>query len=107
MGAGYMARHYHSDPFSRLRHITVCSAAHPKCMIRRCASNAALLALSLFAFCFVSSAQEKQAPSEIPIERCDVLPVVKVRVDGAEMRFLLDTAATTVLNLKTFSSGRS
>ena len=76
-------------------------------MIRRCTSNAALLALSLFAFCLVSSAQEKQALSEIPIERCDVLPVVKVRVDGVEMRFLLDTAATTVLNLKTFSSGRS
>jgi hypothetical protein len=76
-------------------------------MIRRCASNAVLLLLCLFAFCLASSAQEKQAPSEIPIERCDVLPVVKVSVDGAEMRFLLDTAATTVLNLKTFSSGRS
>jgi hypothetical protein len=44
---------------------------------------------------------------EIPIERCDRLPVVKVRIDGTEMRFLLDTAATTMLNLKSFSTGRS
>ena len=48
------------------------------------------------------------APSnEIPIERCDLLPVVKVRIDGTDMRFLLDTGATTMLNLKSFSSGRS
>jgi predicted aspartyl protease len=33
--------------------------------------------------------------------------VVKIRIDGADMRFLLDTGATTMLNLKTFSSGRS
>jgi len=75
-------------------------------MIRRCPSNAAILLFFLVVFPFPSLAQE-QPSSEIPIERCDVLPVVKVRIDGAEMRFLLDTAATTVLNLKTFSSGRS
>jgi len=33
--------------------------------------------------------------------------VVKIRVDGADMRFLLDTGATTMLNLKSFASGRS
>jgi hypothetical protein len=44
---------------------------------------------------------------EIPIEKCDVLPVVRVRVDGADMRFLLDTGATTILNLTSFTSGRS
>jgi hypothetical protein len=44
---------------------------------------------------------------EIPIEKCDVLPVVKVKVDGAEMRFLLDTGATTMLNIRSFSTGRS
>jgi len=43
--------------------------------------------------------------SEIPIERCDVLPVVRANVAGQEMRFLLDTGATTVLNLKAFSAG--
>src|SRR5215467_15292731 len=76
-------------------------------MFLRCASNAALLFFCLFLFCANSRAQEPQPASEIPIERCDVLPVVKVRIDGTDMRFLLDTAATTVLNLKSFSAGRS
>jgi hypothetical protein len=44
---------------------------------------------------------------EIPIEKCDVLPVVRVWIDGSEMRFLLDTGATTILNLRSFTSGRS
>lgn len=52
-------------------------------------------------------AQDTAPSDEIPIERCDLLPVVKIRIDGADMRFLLDTAATTMLNLKSFSSGRS
>jgi ketosteroid isomerase-like protein len=52
-------------------------------------------------------AQGLPSSEDIPIERCDVLPVVKVRIDNAEMRFLLDTGATTMLNLKSFSSGRS
>ena len=53
--------------------------------------------------------QEKTTGSsdEIPIEKCDVLPVVRVRVDGADMRFLLDTGATTILNLTSFTTGRS
>jgi hypothetical protein len=76
-------------------------------MFCRRASNVAFLIFCLFAFCLSASAQELQNSSEIPIERCDVLPVVKVRVDGADMRFLLDTAATTVLNLKSFSVGRT
>ncbi len=42
---------------------------------------------------------------EIPIERCDRLPVVKVRVGSAVMRFLVDTGATSMLNLKSFSGG--
>jgi hypothetical protein len=44
---------------------------------------------------------------EIPIERCDVLPVVRVHIDKTDMRFLLDTGATTVLNIKSFATGRS
>jgi hypothetical protein len=43
--------------------------------------------------------------NEIPIESCDVLLVVRANVAGQEMRFLLDTGATTVLNLKAFSAG--
>jgi len=44
---------------------------------------------------------------EIPIEKCDVLPVVRVKIAGSEMRFLLDTGATTILNLRSFASGGS
>lgn len=44
---------------------------------------------------------------EIPIERCDVLPVVRVRIDGQEKRLLVDTGATSILNLSSFAGGRS
>ena len=44
---------------------------------------------------------------EIPIEKCDVLPVVRVTIDRTQMRFLLDTGATTILNLASFTTGRS
>jgi hypothetical protein len=54
-----------------------------------------------------AAAPESGSSEEIPIEKCDVLPVVKVKIDGAEMRFLLDTGATTMLNLGSFSTGRS
>src|SRR6266436_8824457 len=76
-------------------------------MFGRGASNAGLLFFCSLVLCVVASAQDPSPTCEIPIERCDVLPVVKVRIDGAEMHFLLDTAATTVLNIKSFSSGRS
>jgi len=76
-------------------------------MLRRCASNAVLLVFCSFFLCTSTFAQSPQTPTEIPIERCDVLPIVKVRIDGSDMRFLLDTAATSMLNLKSFSSGRS
>jgi ketosteroid isomerase-like protein len=50
-------------------------------------------------------AQSSSAGEGIPIERCDVLPVVVVKVAGKDMRFLLDTAATSILNVKSFSAG--
>ena len=68
---------------------------------------AIVLLFLLFCFPAILHAQELPSSNEIPIERCDLLPVVKVRIDGADMRFLLDTGATTMLNLKSFSSGRS
>jgi hypothetical protein len=55
----------------------------------------------------VVRAQGAAVGDEIPIEKCDVLPVVRLKIDGTEMRFLLDTGATTVLNLESFSTGRS
>jgi hypothetical protein len=42
---------------------------------------------------------------EIPLERCDVLPVVVVKIEGKDFRFLVDTAATSMLNIKTFAGG--
>ena len=51
-------------------------------------------------------AQDAPPAEEIPLEGCDGLPVAKVQINGTELRFLVDTAATTMLNLKSFSSGR-
>jgi hypothetical protein len=52
-------------------------------------------------------AQTPPAESEIPLQRCDRLPVAVVEVNKAEKRFLVDTAATSMLNQKSFKSGRS
>ena len=43
---------------------------------------------------------------EIPLEPCDSLPLIKVEVNGRAMLFLVDTAATSLLNLKSFAEGR-
>ena len=50
---------------------------------------------------------QQNPPSEIPLQHCDRLPVIVVQVEKVEMRFLIDTAATSMLNVKSFSSGRS
>jgi hypothetical protein len=52
-------------------------------------------------------AQDATPANEIPIERCDHLPVVRARIGKSEVRFLLDTGATTVLNLKSFTGGQN
>jgi ketosteroid isomerase-like protein len=44
---------------------------------------------------------------EIALEHCDTLPVIEVSVSGQPMLFLVDTAATSMLNLKSFSAGRT
>jgi uncharacterized protein (TIGR02246 family) len=54
-----------------------------------------------------AAAQDNSSRDEIPLERCDRLPVVKVHAAGKDMHFLVDTAATTLLNLKSFAGGRS
>lgn len=60
------------------------------------------------AFCvFLSASCLAQAGEEIPIQRCDVLPYVVAKIAGKEMHLLLDTAATSILNVKSFSSGVS
>ena len=59
--------------------------------------------------CFLGPvrAQTHDRKDEIPIERCDRLPVVTVKVAGENRRFLLDTAAVTFLNRNSFASGES
>jgi type IV pilus biogenesis protein CpaD/CtpE len=71
--------------------------------------TAAVAVLVFLVACFPGSAgaQTRDKKDEIPIERCDRLPVVTMKVAGANRRFLLDTAATTILNLKSFTSGES
>jgi len=59
--------------------------------------------------CFVGSvrAQTHEKQDEIPIERCGRLSVVTMKVAEENRRFLLDTGATTILNLKFFTSCES
>jgi ketosteroid isomerase-like protein len=51
-------------------------------------------------------AQTASLGTEIPLQRCDRLPVAILLVDKADKRFLVDTAATSLLNQKSFPSGR-
>ena len=45
--------------------------------------------------------------TEIPIQRCDRLPVVILQVDQENKRFLVDTAATSFLNANSFTGSRT
>jgi ketosteroid isomerase-like protein len=53
------------------------------------------------------AAQTTPNANEIPLQRCDRLPVVIVQINDADKRFLIDTAATSMLNEKSFASARS
>jgi ketosteroid isomerase-like protein len=61
-----------------------------------------LLALAS-AGAFFPLAAPNGAQTEIPIERCDRLPVVTLQVDKEDKRFLVDTAATSFLNANSFA----
>lgn len=56
----------------------------------------------LFAFIATPAAVCGQ---DIPLEHCDTLPIIQVTAAGRQSWFLVDTAATTMLNLKSFSQG--
>ena len=58
-----------------------------------------LISLVLFATCSPLRAEE------IPLGTCDRLPVVEVRISGMKFIFLVDTAAVSTLNLKSFAHG--
>ena len=47
------------------------------------------------------------AAQEIPLKHCDKLPVLDVSAGDRSMLFLVDTAATSILNLKSFSEGKT
>ncbi|HKW74219.1 MAG TPA: nuclear transport factor 2 family protein [Terriglobales bacterium] len=61
--------------------------------------------LLLTVLLFLSAALARA--EDIPLESCDRLPVVQVTVSGANFLFLVDTAATSMLNLKSFAEGDS
>ena len=44
---------------------------------------------------------------EIPLEKCDALPILDVLVAQKHTTFLVDTAATSMLNLRSFGEGRA
>lgn len=59
------------------------------------------LPLLAFATPFAALAQE------IPLEHCDALPLIEVKVAEHSRWFLVDTAATSMLNLESFAQGSS
>jgi ketosteroid isomerase-like protein len=63
----------------------------------------ALIALT----CAAAIAPCVTSPQELPLERCDVLPMIKVEVAGLHEWFLVDTAATSILNLESFAAGQA
>ena len=65
----------------------------------RCATFAASLTVSAAIFAIPSSAQQ------IPLDRCDTLPLVEVQIGGEHNWFLVDTAATSILNVQSFANG--
>src|SRR4029077_19746470 len=72
-------------------------------MSRWLAHLAGLFAILLYTYILprVANAQE------LPLERCDALPVIDVQVAGLHKLFLVETAATSILNLESFSAGQA
>jgi ketosteroid isomerase-like protein len=75
--------------------------ALPRACICICASLLLTLATSN------ARAQSPVGSAEIPLQRCDSLPVVVLQVNHADKRFLIDTAATSMLNEKSFPQGHA
>jgi ketosteroid isomerase-like protein len=63
--------------------------------------------LAGFAVFFALGTSGRARAQEIPLEPCDSLPLVEVEIDGRSMHLLVDTAATSLLNLKSFAEGRA
>ncbi|MGA7766497.1 MAG: nuclear transport factor 2 family protein [Candidatus Sulfotelmatobacter sp.] len=82
----------------------LCGSSHTPHLMKR--SILALVVVFILFFTTVH-AQDSPTAEQIPIQRCGGLPVITTHINRANMSFLLDTASTTTLNLKSFSSGRS
>jgi hypothetical protein len=65
------------------------------------------LLASLLLTLFLGALPLPGGAQEIPLKHCDTLPVIEVAVGDQSMLFLVDTAATSFLNLKTFAQGKS
>jgi hypothetical protein len=61
--------------------------------------------LAFSALLAVLSVPDTARSQEIPLERCDALLVVPVQAEGRQSWFLVDTAATSMLNLESFAGG--
>jgi ketosteroid isomerase-like protein len=63
--------------------------------------------LSLIPAAHSALAQTPSNTTEIPLQRCDRLPIVILRADNVDKHFLVDTAATSLLNEKSFPRGHN
>ena len=64
--------------------------------------------IALLAGIFASAISPSVAHAqELPLERCDTLPVIEVQIAGLHKWFLVDTAATSMLNLESFAEGQA
>ncbi len=64
--------------------------------------------LAPFALLFaMGTAPRPAAAQEIPLKHCDKLPIIEVSVGSQSMVFLVDTAATSILNLQSFTQGET
>lgn len=62
-------------------------------------------ALSVSLLLLATALQAHAYFEDIPLQTCDRLPVVQVSVSRMQFFFLLDTAATSMLNLQSFAHG--
>ncbi len=77
-------------------------------VLRPLLSSALFFAFILFAVAFCAAfAPQLALGQELPLERCDVLPMIDVQTAGLHKWFLVDTAATSILNLESFDAGQA
>lgn len=62
-------------------------------------------ALSISLLLLVLLSQSNALTEDVPLDTCDRLPVMEVSVSGMRFLFLVDTAATSMLNVNSFSHG--